>query len=306
MLPVRALVAALLLLVPSSAFAHITSDVFAPGAAWTYDPWLVVPLYVSGICFFIGTRRLWRAAGAGRGVRYRQVAAFWSGWLVLALALVSPLHWLGERLFTAHMIEHEVLMLVAPPLLAYARPSNALIWSLPARFRPFIGVALNASPIVALWAVVGHPLTATILHGAALWLWHAPLLYTLALSNEALHRIEHLSFFITGILFWWTLLYGRGAARGERVRDALAIGCLFLTVLHSGVLGALLTLSPRVWYPAQVQFSGDFGLTPLEDQQLAGILMWVPMGTLYTAAALFFAYRLLSVQAKQPLAPAAI
>jgi len=302
MLPVRALVLGALLFTTAPASAHVTAEVFAPGAAWTYDPWLVVPLYVSGIAFYVGTRNLWRAAGAGRGVRYRHVATFWTGWLILALALVSPLHWLGERLFTAHMIEHGVLMMVTPPLFAYARPSNAIVWSLPARLRPTVGDVFNSAPIVALWKVIGHPLTATVLHGVALWLWHAPLLYTLALSNETIHRIEHLSFFITGVLFWWTLLYGRGAERGERIRDALAIGCLFLTVLHSGVLGALLTLSPRVWYPAQVQFSADFGLTPLEDQQLAGILMWVPMGTLYTAAALFFAYRLLSVQAKTPLA----
>lgn len=154
---------------------------------------------------------------------------------------------------------------------------------------------MRSAPVLAIWAVIGHPLTATILHGAALWLWHAPALYTAALANETVHRLEHLSFFFTGLLFWWTLLHGRGPGRGERIRDATGIGCLFLTVLHSGVLGALLTLSTHVWYPAQVQFSADFGLSPIEDQQLAGVLMWVPMGALYTGAALFFAYRLLSV-----------
>jgi cytochrome c oxidase assembly factor CtaG len=303
---VRALVLALLLLAASPAAAHVTSDVFAPGAAWTYDPWLIVPLYATGIAFFFGTRNLWRAAGPGRGVRYKHVAAFWAGWLILALALVSPLHWLGEHLFAAHMIEHEILMIVAAPLFAYARPSNAIIWSLPARWRPSVGAIVNSGPILALWMVIGHPVSATIVHGAALWLWHAPLLYTLALSNEAVHRLEHLSFFFTGLLFWWTLLYGRGTDRGERVRDAVGIGCLFLTLLHSGILGALLTLSPRVWYPAQVQFSADFGLTPLEDQQLAGILMWVPMGIVYTAAALYFAHRLLTVQAGPAIRRAAL
>jgi putative membrane protein len=304
--PVRALVFALLIVGASPAAAHVSSDVLAPGAAWIYDPWLVVPLYLTGIAFFLGTRNLWRAAGAGRGVRYKHVAVFWAGWLVLALALASPLHWLGEHLFAAHMIEHELLMIVAAPLFAYARPSNAIIWSLPASFRPSVGSVINSAPMLAIWSIIGHPLSATILHGAALWLWHAPVLYTLALSNEAVHRIEHLSFFFTGLLFWWTLLYGRGAQRGERVRDAAAIGCLFLTLLHSGILGALLTLSPRVWYPAQVLYSADFGLSPLEDQQLAGILMWVPMGTVYTAAALYFAHRLLTVQSAPSIGRPAI
>lgn len=300
------LVFAVLIFTAAPASAHISTDVLAPGAAWTYDPWLVVPLYLMGILFLLGTRNVWRAAGAGRGVRYEQAVAFWAGWIALALALVTPLHWLGERLFAAHMIEHELLMIVAAPLLAYARPSNALIWSLPSMWRPAVGAFFNSAPIRAIWSFIGHPVAATILHGAALWLWHAPVLYTLALSNEAVHRIEHLSFFFTGLLFWWTLLYGRGADRGERVRDAVAIGCLFLTLLHSGVLGALLTLSTRVWYPAQVLFSADFGLTPLEDQQLAGILMWVPMGTVYTAAALFFAHRLLTAQGSPALGRPAI
>jgi putative membrane protein len=306
MFPVRALVFALVMFAAAPASAHVSSDLLTPGASWTYDPWLVVPLYVTGIAFYLGTRNIWRAAGAGRGVRYKHVASFWAGWLVLALALVSPLHWLGEHLFAAHMIEHELLMVVAAPLFAYARPSNAIIWSLPARFRPSVGTLINSGPVLALWVFAGHPLSETILHGAALWLWHAPVLYTLALSNAAVHRVEHLSFFFTGLLFWWTLLYGRGVDRGERVRDAVAIGCLFLTLLHSGVLGALLTLSPRVWYPAQVQFSADFGLSPLEDQQLAGILMWVPMGIVYTAAALYFAHRLLTVQTPRAIRQHAI
>jgi cytochrome c oxidase assembly factor CtaG len=148
--------------------------------------------------------------------------------------------------------------------------------------------------MLALWGFFGHPLAATALHGLALWVWHAPVLYAWALENETIHRLEHLSFFLTGLLFWWVLFHGRGPGRGERVRDGIGIGCLFITVLHSGVLGALLTLAPHVWYPAQVQFSADFGLTPLEDQQLAGVLMWVPMGAIYTAAALYFAHRLLA------------
>jgi cytochrome c oxidase assembly factor CtaG len=300
---VRALLLALILLGGEPAFAHVTPDVFASGVTWTYDPWLVTPLYLTGIAFFLGSRNIWRAAGAGRGLKFKQVAAFWIAWIVLALALVSPLHWLGERLFAAHMVEHEILMLIAAPLFALARPSGAIVWSLPPRARPAVGTFMRSAPVLAIWAVTGHPFIATLLHGSALWLWHAPALYTLALSNEAVHRLEHLSFFFTGLLFWWTLLHGRGAGRGERIRDAIGIGCLFLTVLHSGVLGALLTLSTHVWYPAQVQFSADFGLSPLEDQQLAGVLMWVPMGLVYTGAALYFAYRLLTTSQRLRPAP---
>jgi cytochrome c oxidase assembly factor CtaG len=118
------------------------------------------------------------------------------------------------------------------------------------------------------------------------------------------HRLQHISFFATALLFWWVLLHGRGQGRSSRVRDGIAIACLFITILHSGVLGALLTISPRLWIPGQGALAGEFGLTPLEDQQLAGILMWVPMGILYTGAALVFAHRWLTVnESEAPLAP---
>ena len=285
----RGLLILLGLLAPA-ARAHGISDVSA-GSLWSYDPWLLSPLYVVGIGFYFGTQRLWQNAGAGHGVSFRQVAAFWVGWLVAALAVTSPLHWLGERLFAAHMVEHELLMVIAAPLMAFARINGPLLWSLPQSSRPAAGRLLNSGPAAAAWAFIGHPVTATILQGAALWAWHAPPLYAWALGNPAIHRLQHISFFASALLFWWVLLHGYGRGRSMRVRDGIAIACLFVTVLHSGALGALLTLSSRIWIPGQSVLAGEFGLSPLEDQQLAGILMWMPMGSLYTVAALFFAYR---------------
>ena len=276
----------------SPASAHDVSGVLSAGsAAWTYDPWLLAPLYLVGICFYVGTLRLWRAAGFGRGIGTGQAAAFWCGWVILALVVTSPLHWLGEHLFAAHMTEHELLMVVAAPLLAFGRVSGAIPWSFPRKLRPWLGRAVGSMPVAGPWRMLRKPLTATALQGAALWLWHAPVLYQLALTNEAMHRLQHLSFFLAALLFWWVLLHGRGGVHGERTRGGIAVGCLFITVLHSGLLGALLTLSSHVWYPQQAGFAADFGLTPIEDQQLAGLVMWIPMGGLYTCAALVFAYR---------------
>jgi putative membrane protein len=293
-----------LLAIPAS--AHEVSGVLKSASAWSYDPWLLTPLYLIGIGFYVGTQRIWNAAGFGRGVQIRQVAAFWGGWLVLGLAVTSPLHWLGERLFSAHMIEHELMMVVASPLMAYARINGALLWSLPRGWRPAAGRLTTAGPITVCWRAISHPVTATTLHGLALWLWHAPPFYRLALENVAAHRLQHISFFVTGLLFWWVLFYGHGAGRSSRVRDGIGVACLFVTVLHSGLLGALLTLSPRIWFPQQGLLAGDFGLTPLEDQQLAGLIMWIPMGTLYTCAGLFFAYWWLSrpgLTAASPVLP---
>lgn len=113
------------LVAPASAFAHHPATSYAAiDVAWSYDPLVVIPLYLSALLYLVGTLRLWRRAGTGRGVRFRQAASFWTGWTFLALALVSPLHWLGEHLFTAHMLEHEILMVVAAPLLVLARPAG--------------------------------------------------------------------------------------------------------------------------------------------------------------------------------------
>ncbi|NOJ38418.1 cytochrome c oxidase assembly protein [Bradyrhizobium australiense] len=282
----------LLVLAAAPATAHDLSGVL--NSTWSYDPWLLTPLYVVGISFYVGTQRIWQTAGFGHGVQVRQVAAFWTGWLVLGLAITSPLHWLGERLFSAHMIEHELMMMVSAPLMAYARINGAMLWSLPRGWRPAAGRVLTSGVIGACWCAISHPVTATALHGLALWLWHALPFYRLALENVAAHRLQHITFFLTALLFWWVLFYGRGTGRSMRIRDGISVACLFVTVLHSGLLGALLTLSPRVWFPQQGLLAADFGLTPLEDQQLAGLVMWIPMGTLYTCAGLFFAHRWLS------------
>jgi putative membrane protein len=275
--------------------AHDISGALNSSSTWSYDPWLLTPLYLTGIGFYAGTQRVWHAAGFNHGVQVAQVAAFWAGWLVLGLAITSPLHWLGERLFSAHMIEHDLTTVVAAPLMAYARINGALLWSLPRGWRPVAGRLVTTGLIAACWRAISHPVAATALHGTALWLWHAPPLYRLVLENGAVHRLQHISFFLTALLFWWMLFYGKGVGRSRRIRDGISVACLFVTVLHSGLLGALLTLSPRLWFPQQGLLAADFGLTPLEDQQLAGLLMWIPMGTLYTCAGLFFAYRWLSL-----------
>jgi len=256
-------------------------------STWTYDPWVIVPLCLSATLYLVGTQRLWRRAGPGRGVHRGQVCCFWAGWLALAFGLVSPLHWAGERLFTAHMIEHSILMILAAPLIAAARPIGAMVWALPRRACAIVGALRIRATRSRIWQWISHPLGATIVHGLALWAWHMPRFYELALDNVVAHRLQHFSFFATALLFWWSLLHGRLRARGY----GIAVFCLFVTSLHTGVLGILLTLSRRLWYPEQVAFAAQFGLSPLEDQQLAGLVMGVPMGLIYTGAAIVIAGR---------------
>jgi cytochrome c oxidase assembly factor CtaG len=260
------------------AFAHGGADHDA--ATWEWDFWIVAPLAISAILYMRGVQSIWRRAGRGRGIAYWQAACFAGGWLTLFGALCSPLHWLGEHLFTAHMIEHELLMAVAAPLLAVSRPLGAFLRAIPKQMRNTLTNWAHARATRSAWRGVMDPTVATVLHGVALWVWHAPALFDATVENELLHRLQHLSFIVSALVFWWALF--------RRPRSDYGIGALhvFATMVHMSLLGALLTLSPRLLYTAQTAYAPLFGFTPLEDQQLAGLVMWVPAGTLYAGTAL--------------------
>jgi cytochrome c oxidase assembly factor CtaG len=243
--------------------------------AWTFDPWILAPLLGIALLYTTGSWRLRARQRRGSGWR---ALAFWSGWLSLAGALVSPLHWLGEHLFTFHMIEHEILMAISAPLIVVARPIGPMLWALPSRPRLKAAKLLRSSPVRAIWRAITSGGNATLLHGVTIWAWHAPLLFDAAVENVTLHRLQHVSFFITAVLFWWPVLW--------RSPAGVAAWHVVVTMLHTSILGALMALAPRVLYGAQTAAAADWGLTPLEDQQLAGLIMWVPAGTIYAGAAL--------------------
>lgn len=257
--------------------------------AWTFEPVTVVLLGVSGWLYARGLGRLWRAAGAGRGVRRREAWSFAGGWLVLALALLSPLHALGEVLFSAHMAQHELLMTVAAPLLVIGKPLIPFVWALSPRWRRLTGRVTTARGFAAPWHMLTHPASGFFIHAGAIWLWHLPPWYDASVTNEAIHALQHASFFLTALLFWW-VVWQPSAARGG---TAVSIALLFATVLHTGVLGAVLTLTSRLLYPVYAATTGPWGLLPVEDQQVGGLIMWVPGGLAYVAAALALVVRLI-------------
>jgi putative membrane protein len=250
--------------------------------SWTWEPAVVVPLALAAWLYFRGVNRLWRGADRARGVRDWEAAAYGAGWATLFVALVSPLHAWGGALFSAHMAQHELLMLVAAPLLVLGRPLVPFLWALPVEWRRRLGAAAKTAPWRQTWRFATAPLVAWSLHAAALWVWHAPALYSAAVESEAVHTLQHLSFFLSALLFWWAIVHGRPgpAARGASVLY------LFTTSAHSGALGALLTFAARPLYAVYASSTGPWGLSQLEDQQIGGLVMWIPAGLVYIAAAL--------------------
>jgi putative membrane protein len=233
--------------------------------------------------YLVGVARLWEAAGTGRGIRPREVAAFGIGWLTVALALSPPLDEWSEQWIAAHMVQHELLMVVAAPLVAMGAPLIAVAWALPPRSRRRTLVAFERGPLRSLWLAITAPLTVFTMHAVALWAWHLPALYDLALEHESVHAVQHVCFLGTAALFWWGIVHGRYG----RIGYGVAVMYVFATTIHSGILGALLTFSRRVWYEPYVRHH-PAGLSPLEDQQLAGLLMWIPAGLVFVAGGLAF------------------
>lgn len=250
--------------------------------AWSFEPLVVIGLVASLILFAIGLRRLWREVPRKRFGRMAEPMCFACGWLALFVALVSPLHAWGRVLFSAHMSQHEVLMLVAAPLLVLGRPIVVFLWAFPVNWSRRIGNLGKIGWVQRAWRLLTIPLVAWLVHAVALWIWHVPVLFEAVLQNEWVHTLQHLSFLISALLFWWALIHGPQGAMGY----GAAVLYLFTTSIHSGALGALLTLAGSVWYPSYTGLTNSWGLTPLEDQQLGGLIMWIPAGLVYIIAGL--------------------
>jgi putative membrane protein len=250
---------------------------------WDFNPLILLGLGLAVAIYLRGVLVIWRHAGHGRGIGYFQATAFGGAMLALATALLSPVDALGDALLSAHMVQHLLLMLVAAPLFALAAPMAPLLLGLPPYTRRTVA-GLRHAPFIALpWQLLRRPLVAWTLQTVALWTWHLPPLYQAALHSNVIHGLEHLSFFATAAIFWWIVIQPE---RRHRDSPGLSILLVFAAGLQSGVLGALLTFSGSSWYADYRPDLSGWRLSPLEDQQLAGVIMWVPGGLIYLTVAL--------------------
>jgi putative membrane protein len=244
---------------------------------WSAEPAIVIPLFALLGVYIIGAVR----RGNLDLLRWRH-ASFAAGWTTLALALTSPLHELGEQLFSAHMLQHEIMILVSAPLISAAQPGATCLWAFAPRHRQTVGAWVHRIEQSQPLRLLTAPLNAWILEAAALWLWHIPFLYQATLRSDWIHAAQHISFIGTAVLFW-SALYGVG-------RSAMSFGTATLYVfgaaVHCSALGALLTFSTVLWYPAYAPTTARWGLTVLQDQQLGGVIMWVPSGVVFVVIAL--------------------
>ena len=236
--------------------------------------WNLTPSIYVGIALIIGLylyavgplRRRYRLADS---VSRRQVVVFISGMLLIFLALASPLDELGdEYLFSAHMLQHLVLTMIGPPMLLLGTPG----W--------LIEPLLRRRTVLRIGKALTYPAVAFLLFNVNFWLWHAPSLYNATLSDENLHIFEHLLFLITATLYWWPVF-----SPVEEGLPRLSLGgqilYIFLGGMPSVALGAGLTFLPPLYAPYIQQSVRAWGISPAADQQLGGLIMWVPLNIAY-------------------------
>lgn len=256
-----------------------------PGALSPWDLAVIALLLAIAGLYFTGARRI-----ARRGAVHprRETIAFWCGWSALMAAVSPPLDALSIQLFSAHMAQHELMMLVGAPLLIAGRPLSTCLWGVPQGWRARVAAPLQASFVSGTWRWLTAPVVAWALHGIALWVWHVPALYDAAVEHEGIHALQHAMFVGTSALFWWGLIYGRYG----RVGYGAAVFYVFTTVVHTGILGAAMTFSGIPLYPVYAAPAAARGVDILEDQQLAGLIMWIPAGIVLTlfGLALFAAW----------------
>lgn len=245
--------------------------------AWNLD----APLLL-GLVLVLWAYRRGRAHGPRRQADAWRARCFTGGLAVVVVALVSPLDALSGSLASAHMVQHVLLLLVAAPLLALSSPAAMLLRGTPPALRQATGrwrrrFGLTRRSLRPL----RHPAAVWALHVGTIWFWHASVPYDAALDNHAVHIVEHATFVVTGLLFWRVVIGARGT-----VTNGLGILLVFTMGMQSVFLSALLTFASAPWYSGYESTTRPWNLEPLADQQLAGVIMWIPAGLVYLAAAL--------------------
>jgi len=270
-----------LLLWPCPVWAHIPNEAESPPHDALVGGVVLALVITAAIAYLPGLLNRWRAVPA-HGAVLRDGVAFGLATVAMLTALADPLDRWSSRAFFVHMIQHEILMVIAAPLYVIGRPLATWAWGLPNAMRRQLHPLRGRRALIAAWRVFTSPWGATLVQVAVLVIWHVPLAFNAAVRNPWVHAAQHTSFLFVALAFWWAVV-----RHAQRTQVGHAVAACFVTMIATGALGALLTFAPEPWYVNYSHPGGLGDLTPLEDQQLGGLVMWIPAGMIYAAAALW-------------------
>ncbi len=247
----------------------ITDAVFS---SWNLDPWLLIPALVFGLLYARGWRRQYKRAPDRFG--FPRLVSFYAGLAAVLFALISPLDTFAGWLLTVHMIQHLLLMMVAPPLILYGNPYLPLLAGMPRRFlKDGVAPFLASVTLRKVGGFLTHPAFCWTAFVFASIAWHTPPMYQFALSSPTWHAVEHFCFLTTALLFWSPVIQPYPLV--PQMPRWTMIPYLFLADFQNTALAAFFMFYERVLYPAYETVPRLNGMTALEDQAAAGAIMWV-------------------------------
>lgn len=255
----------------------------SPDAAWTLEPGAIALVLILGVLYL----RRWRAVRARDGARAAggwRLAAFLAGLLAILVALVSPVDRLAEQVLAMHMVQHVILLDLVPILLILGL-TKALMRPVTRRLQP-----IEHGPL-------GHPVVAVILYVGSMWIWHIPALYDAAAEYASVHVLEHIFFLSAGLLYWWHLI---GPLRTRLQTGGLGpVGYMVSTKIFVGILGIVLTFAPDALYAFYADQPDYWGLSPTNDQAVAGLIMALEQSIVMGIALVWLFARMLTESEKE-------
>ncbi|HEX4186768.1 MAG TPA: cytochrome c oxidase assembly protein [Solirubrobacteraceae bacterium] len=262
---------------------------------WSLDPSLAL-LAATAILYWAGSRRTVTPARTRRGQRWGAIS-FYTGLVVLAIALSSPLEALGQKAFWAHMVQHVLLLVVAPPLLVLARPWSRLWRALPLRTRRDVGRAFvqgtRAWPLRRLARALGSPIPSFVLFSVVLLAWHLPPLFDATLRSSELHALEHSLFFVTALMLWKQII--DSPPLRSPLTSPQRLGYVVGAMVVSWMLAVVLALAPHPLYATYAhEATRPGGISAIADQQLAAGIMWVPGSISFLIVVFVYVHRWLT------------
>lgn len=248
--------------------------------SWSFEPTVIVGLALAVGLYVRGWRRLRRRGRGGRILKPWRAWCYGAGLATVVLALLSPIGTFDSIFFFMHMTQHLLLIMVAAPLIWLGAPLIPTMWSFNRTTRRRLGrLFRDDNPVHSVFHFLTHPGIALPVFILVLFIWHWPPLYDAAQGRSWIHDLEHAMFLGSALLFWWPVVHPSGGRR--RLSYGAGILYIFPAKIAGFVLGAALTLSTEPFYTTFLDSPSLWGLTPLGDQQLAGLLMWVVGGLLY-------------------------
>lgn len=278
--------------------------------SWEWRPEVIIVIVVAGSLYFMGWRRLRRRSRHGQGLATRwRLASYWGGLVVLGLALMSPIDVLGTQFFFVHMIQHMLLIMGAAPLLMVANPMPFMLWGLPTSLRRRVGGWL--SRLLHRKSSTRHYLR-SFTNSGLVWMvyvfillgWHDPSAYNATLRIRWIHDLEHITFFLAAMFYWWRITDAAPHIQKRMSRTA-QIAYTLAAIPPNMLLGVAISFAEQVIYTYYLDVPRIWGIGVLDDQRLGGVIMWVPGSMMYIIVVLIIAARWLIEEEKKPPLPIA-